>query len=288
MNQYYVSPESKASTRRLTILRTANVLFFLAMVIFNFMAQAMPLNRKSTGELSRQYPNLFTPADITFSIWSVIYLALLLFIGWQLWPIRNTQRSVQRNDAVLALGWDFAWLCVLNIAWLFCWHYELLGASVVVMLLTLGLLIRMNRLIFRFLPHTEDNRNFMQIPFGLYLGWISVATVANVTVWLVSRNWDGFGLSEKIWTEIMIVVATLLALLAIYTWRNIPYALAVSWGLLGIALKHQALFGMSVSLVILTAYGGMLLLLIASIANLRRWWLSAIDSDVHEPVPTVY
>lgn len=288
MNQYYVSQTPATSTNRLTILKVANVLFFLMIIAVNYLAVAMPLNGKSTGELSDQYPNLFTPAGITFSIWSVIYLALLVFIGWQLWPIRNTQRAELRNSSINALGWNFVVLCLLNMGWLFCWHYELVTASVVVMLATLGLLIHMNRLIFRQLSHTEDNRNFLQIPFGLYLGWISVATVANITAWLVGRNWDGFGLSEKIWTEIMIGVATLVALLALYSWRNIPYAAAVIWALLGITLKHQDMFGVPFSMIILTAYGCMLLLLIVAGSNARRWWNSALNSDVHEPMPSVY
>ena len=288
MNRYYVNQESKAVTGQPVMLRVANLVFFVLTITFNFMAQAMPLNRKSTGELSDQYPNLFTPADVTFSIWGIIYLSLLAFIVWQLWPIRNTQRAVQRNTAIDALGWNFVWLCVLNMGWLFCWHYELVSASVGVMLIMLGLLIRMNQLIFRGLPHTEDNRNFLQIPFGLYLGWISVATVANITVWLVSRQWDGFGIAEKIWTEILMVIATLLAVLAVYAWRNIPYAVAVIWALLGIALKHQAFFGVPLSMIILTAYAGMLLLAIVAGTNLRRWWNSALRSDVHQPAPTVY
>lgn len=288
MNQYYVNQDSKDTTKRLTILRVANTLFFLLTIGFNFLAQALPLNRKTTGELAGQYPNLFTPANVTFSIWSVIYLALLLFIGWQLWPLRNTQRAAQRNTAVGLLGWDFVGLSVLNMAWLFCWHYEWLSVSVLVMLLLLGLLIRMNRLIFNQLAHSVDHRNFLQIPFGLYAGWISVATITNITVWLVDRNWDRFGLSEKIWTEIMLLVAILLALSALYMRRNIPFAVAVIWALFGIALKHQALFDTSVSLVILTAYAGMLLLLIAAFTRLRGWWLGALPSDVHQSVPTVY
>lgn len=288
MNQYYVSQEGKKANNRLVMLRTVNVLLFLLTIGFNFMAQAMPLNRKSTGELSDQYPNLFTPADLTFSIWSVIYLSLLFFIGWQLWPIRNIQRAAQRNVAIDALGWNFVWLSLLNMGWLLCWHYELLSASVAVMLVMLGLLISINRLIFKRLAHTVDNRNFLQIPFGLYLGWISVATVANITAWLVSRNWDGSGLSEKIWTEIMMVVAILLAALAVYSWRNIPYALAVIWALLGIALKHQSMSDAPISLIILTAYGGMLLLLVVVGTHLRRWWNGALSSDVHQPAPAVY
>ena len=288
MNQSYIVAEPRRSKSRLPFLQVTNVIFFLLMVGFNFLSQTMPLNGKTAGELSDTYRNLFTPAGITFSIWGVLYLAILLFIGWQAWPIRNKQRAEQRNWSVTALGWEFVGLCVLNMAWLFCWHYQFVTASVLVMLFTLGLLVRMNRLIFRHLPHTIDRRNFLQIPFGLYLGWISVATVANITAWLVSRQWTGFGLSEKLWTEIMIGVATLLAVLMVYSWRNIPYALAVIWALLGITWKHQQLFGVPFSTVIVTAYAGILLLLLLVGTRLRHWWNGALFSDVHEPIATVY
>lgn len=288
MNQSYVVAEPLRSKSRLPLLQVANIIFFLLMVAFNFWSETKPLHGMTSGELSDLYPNLFTPAGITFSIWSVIYVAILLFIGWQVWPIRNKQRAEQRNWAVTALGWDFIGLCALNVGWLFCWHYQFVTASVIVMLVTLGLLIRMNRLLFRHLPHTVDNRNFLQIPFGLYLGWISVATVANIAAWLVSRQWTGFGLSEKLWTEIMIGVATLLAVLIVYSWRNIPYALATIWALLGITWKHQQLFGVPFSTVIMTAYIGILLLLLIVGTRVRPWWNGAVFSEVHEPVPTVY
>jgi len=288
MNQSYVVTEPKAASGRLHLLQAANIIFFLLTVAFNYLSQAMPLNGKTTGELSDKYPNLFTPAPLTFSIWGVIYLALLVFVVWQAWPIRNEQRAGQRNVAVSALGWDFVLLCAVNMGWLFCWHYEFVTASVVVMLFTLGLLIRMNSLIFTQLSHTMDNRNFLQIPFGLYLGWISVATVANITAWLVGRQWAGFGLSERLWTEIMMGVAVLLTVIVLFRWRNIPYALAVVWALLGIAIKQQQEFGVSVSTITLTAYGGMLLLLLLAGTRLRRWWNGARLSDVHKPMPTVY
>ncbi|MEO6037024.1 MAG: hypothetical protein ABIQ93_01340 [Saprospiraceae bacterium] len=288
MIQSYVVAEPKRPQSRLHVLQATNAVFFLLTVAFNYLSQAMPLHGKTTGELSDQYPNLFTPAPITFSIWGLIYLALLAFVIWQAWPIRNAQRAEQRNVSVSRLGWDFAGLCGLNMAWLFCWHYEFVSASVVVMLITLWLLLRMNSLIFRDLAHTTDNRNFLQIPFGLYLGWISVATVANITAWLVSRQWPGFGLSEPLWTEIMMTVAILLTIVVLFRWHNIPYSLSVIWALFGIALKHQHLFGLPLSSVNLTAYTGILLLLLVAGTRLRRWWNGALFGNVHTPLPTVY
>ncbi len=288
MNQSYVVTEPKPTTVRIPLIQVANVVVFLLTVAFNYLSQTMPLNNRTTGELSDKYPNLFTPAPVTFSIWGVIYLALLGFVIWQVWPMRNAQRADQRNQAIATLGWDFVLLCVLNMGWLFCWHYEMVTASVLVMLITLGLLIRMNYLIFSDIPHTTDNRNFLQIPFGLYLGWISVATVANITAWLVGRQWTGFGLSESVWTMIMMGIAVLLAVVVLIKWRNIPYALAVSWALLGVALKHQQMFGVAFSTIILTAYAGLLILLLIAGSQLRRWWNGARLSDVHKPIPTVY
>ncbi len=289
MNQYYINADTTVSNSRLQLLKAANFVFFLLCIGFNFLAQALPLNRKSTGELSDQYPNLFTPAPLTFAIWSVIYSSLFLFVLWQVWPLRSLQRKQDRNVTINALGWDFVAVCVLNMAWLFFWHYEFVAVSVVIMGMMLLVLIRINRLVFRGLRCTQDLRNFLQIPFGLNLGWISVATVANVTAFLVGQGWHGGGFSEKIWTVAMMTVATLLAVLVVYNWRNIPYALAVTWALAGIALKHQEVFGVSLSLVIVTAYAGILVLLITIAVHLRPWWNRAINNNVYPPTnATVY
>ncbi len=270
--------------RSLLLLRISNILFLLLTLAVNYLANALPLGGNTTGQLSARYPNLFTPAPLTFSIWIVIYLALIAFAVWQVTPLSGVVRSQNRDEAVLALGWKFAGLCLLNVGWLFCWHYELVLASVLVMLVMLWLLIGINRLVFTRLAHTPDNRNFLQIPFGLNLGWISVATVANITVLLVAVRWDGLGLSDQFWTLVMMAIATLIALWAARAWNNVPYALAVAWALAGIAIKHQQLFGDPISPVILAAYTGILVLLLAAGSRLGRWWNGA----VHGPEPTVY
>lgn len=268
----------------LTLLRISNILFLSLTLVVNYLANALPLGGRTTGQLSDQYPNLFTPAPLTFSIWIVIYLALIAFTIWQVVPLSGVVRAQNRDEAVLAVGWKFAGLCLLNVAWLFCWHYELVLASVVVMLVMLWLLIGLNRLVFTRLPHTPDNRNFLQIPFGLNLGWISVATVANITALLVALRWDGLGLSDRLWTMLMMGIATLIALAAVRAWNNVPYGLAVAWALAGIAIKHQQLFNDPFSPVILVAYLGILVLLLTAGTRLGNWWRGA----AHGPEPTVY
>ncbi|WP_373548255.1 hypothetical protein [Haliscomenobacter sp.] len=284
MEAQIINTSPGISKTRLTLLKSANILFFLLCIGFNFLAVFLPLNNKTTQELSDQYPNLFTPAGLTFSIWSLIYLLLLFFSVWQIWPLRSAQRRLDRNRAIDALGWRFVFVSFLNMAWLFCWHYEFVSASIVVMFLMLFQLIRVNRQAFYILPHTQDYRNFLQIPFGLYLGWISVASIANVTAWLKGAQWDGGGLSEKLWTVMMILVAIALSLGMLFVRRNIPYALAVTWALFGISLKHQELFNTSLSTIIFTAYAGIAILLIVIAVKLRPWWNRAvIDSTLATP-----
>lgn len=279
MEARIINANQRVSQTRLTLLKVANVIFYLLCIGFNFLAVVLPLNDKSTKALSDQYPNLFTPAGLTFSIWSLIYLLLLFFAVWQIWPLRAEQRRLDRNLAIDALGWRFVFVSFLNMAWLFCWHYEFVAASVIVMFVMLFQLIRINRLAFHILPHTQDYRNFLQIPFGLYLGWISVASIANVTAWLVSTQWDGDGFSEKLWTEIMILVAIALSLFMLFVRRNIPYALAVAWALLGISIKHQEMFNTSLSTIIVTAYVGIAILLLVIAIKLGPWWNRALSDS---------
>lgn len=276
MSRTIVTTRPTVRSSALTVLRVVNIVALLLVLAVNYLSNTLPLGGRTTGEISAQYPNLFTPAGLTFSIWIVIYIALIAFGFWQAFPMRNTQRAHFRNEAVAFIGWNFVGLCLLNVLWLFMWHYEYPTASVIVMLATLLLLIRLNRKIFLYLPHTTDNRDFLQLPFGMYLGWISVATIANITAWLVGQGWDGWGLSQQFWTLSMIVVATLLGLAAVSRWDNVPFALAVAWGLVGMAIRHNQMTGAPLSLIMMAAYIGILLLLISIARNTAAWWNSAV------------
>ncbi len=206
------------------VLKILNIVFFIVMVIVNYLANAIPLNNKTTGELSAQFENLFVPAGLTFSIWGVIYLLLAAYC--------IVQFNSQNKEIVQAVSWLFIASSILNGLWIFSWHYENLPFSIAIMLLLLVSLVLIN------INISEFRHGFFKAAFGIYLGWICVATIANVTAWLVSLNWGGFGVSDEAWTIIMISVGLLIAGAAIYRFDNPFIGLAIIWALVGIAIKQ--------------------------------------------------
>ncbi len=208
------------------MIRYLNIIFFAGMIVMNYLANALPLNNKTTGQLSDAYPNLFVPAGITFSIWGIIYLLLAIYCAAQFsYRLRSISESI---------GWLFAISCVLNGLWIVAWHYEKLPLSLLIMAGLLITLIVINNLI-KDLPF-----GLTKAAFGIYLGWICIATIANVTALLVKFNWNGAGVSQEWWTIIMIASGTLIASLAIYKFSNPFIGLAVIWAFTGIIIRHYS------------------------------------------------
>jgi hypothetical protein len=207
------------------MMRYINILFFAVMIVMNYLANALPLNGKTTGAVSDALPNLFAPAGLTFSIWGIIYLLLLVFCVTQF---------TSSNQAVISrIGWLFAVSCILNAVWIVTWHYGRLPLSVIVMLGLLVSLIWIN-IIVKDLPF-----GLIKAAFGIYLGWICIATIANVTALLVSYNWNGFGISGETWTIIMIIVGALITVMTLWRLDNPFIGLAVVWAFAGIMIKRQ-------------------------------------------------
>jgi hypothetical protein len=128
-----------------------------------------------------------------------------------------------------------------NIGWLLLWHWRHVAWSQLAMLALLASLIA----IYLFLgtgrtSTTLSERWFARIPFSVYLGWITVATIANATALLVKAGWGGFGIAPEVWTVGVIVAAVLITLIVLATRRDAAYALVVAWALAGIALKRLA------------------------------------------------
>jgi len=207
------------------MVKYLSLLLFAGMVVMNYLANALPLNNRNTGELSDSFPNLFVPAGLTFSIWGVIYLLLVIYCILQ---FRASNQGVVTN-----IGLFFGISCILNALWIVFWHYGRLPASLIVMI---GLLIS---LIYINLYIKELPFGFIKAAFGIYLGWICIATIANVTALLVSAGWNGFGLSQEIWTIIMILAGTLIVVLTMYRLANPFLGLAVIWAFTGIIIKRQ-------------------------------------------------
>jgi tryptophan-rich sensory protein len=201
------------------------------MITVNALANALPINGLDTGEVSELYPNLFTPSGITFSIWSVIYffLAGAVVVMW-------TNRNSSLIQALVPL---FCASCILNLGWILAWHYLLPGLSVLIMLLLLIVLINM----FLKLHEADDldatRKIWLKFPFTIYLAWISVATIANISAFLVSLDWSGGFLSQETWTVMMMFVAAALAFIITTKFHAYWFSAVVIWALLGIFIRRR-------------------------------------------------
>jgi hypothetical protein len=239
-------------------LAAINILGFLGTIAVNALAVMLPLNNKTTVQLSDQYPNLFVPSGLTFSIWGVIYVLLAIYCLYQLRPsIRN---DATKGAFIENIGWLFLASCILNMAWIFAWQYEYVALSVAVMLLLLATLIAIYlKLRIGYSNASRGEKYLVHVPFSLYLGWISVATIANITALLVYLKWDAFGLNTQFWTVAVITVAIILALVMLVQRRDILYALVVDWALLGILLKRLSESGINAPYVIAASITGLVL-----------------------------
>jgi hypothetical protein len=248
---------SKDTTRQLV-----NLLSVILALAVNILASVLPLNGQNTGEISDRFQVYFVPAGYVFSIWGLIYL------GWIAFTIFQFQPSQKESPRLRRLGYLFAISNIFNAAWLFCWHYNAFGLSVIVMLALLGALI------VSYLRLDVNRRSVSRLEFwsvdalfSVYLGWITVATVANVTDWLYSVGWTGLGISGQVWAVIMLAVASLLGLAMALTRRDVGYLAVLVWAFIGIAVKQS-----SAPLVVTSAWIAALLMagLVVFLVSLRR------------------
>ncbi len=223
-------------TKRSPVFRILIVLSFIAMLTANALATLVRINGLTTGEVSDAYPNLFAPAGITFSIWSVIYTLLLAYVIYQLVFFAKSRDS-DSYIAMVKVGVVFIISSLVNTAWIFTWHYEQFLISVILifaLLLCLGLI----SLFLRKKKLSLVEKILVRLPFSIYFGWITVASIANVTTYLVSLEWSGFGLSEELWTIIMIIAGALIAFATVLFAKDPVYGLTVIWAFIGIVIKH--------------------------------------------------
>lgn len=210
---------------------------YIAMVFVNFLANSLPINGRSTGVISDSYPNIFAPAGPAFSIWGVIYLLLGAYIVYQF------VKKDEREEALLAkINPLFIATSVANIMWIFAWHYDYIGLSVLIMAVLLILLIKIADIL-RVEQFSASEKLLIRAPFSVYFGWITVATIANVTVFLVSIDWNGFGLSESLLMGIVLLVGATIGILRMNKDSNIPYGIVLVWAYAWILSKHLSSSG---------------------------------------------
>ena len=218
------------------ILRFGNILAFLVVVIVNSIAGAIGINGLQTGAISDKYATLIAPAGYVFSIWGVIYLLLLGFVAYQF--------SSKRKDSPFRerIGYLFIVSCIINICWLLLWHYQMIAASVILMLgLLLTLITIYTRLGLGIEKVPRNEMLLVQLPFSVYLGWITVATIANIAAALVSLGQPELILGAVNWTILVIVVAVLITGIVLWKRRDLGYTAVLIWALVGIYVKQSAL-----------------------------------------------
>lgn len=243
-----------------TIRQAANLLSALLALTVNILAVTLPLNGQDTGEISDRFRVYFVPAGYVFSIWGIIYIGWIAFIIFQFLPSQKESPRLRR------LGYLFAMSNLANAAWLFGWHYNQFGLSVLVMLVLLGLLIASYlRLNVNRSSVTRVEYWSVDVLFSVYLGWITVATVANITSWLYFVEWDGFGIPAQTWAVIMLAVASLLGLAMALTRQDAGYLSVLVWAFIGIAVKQT-----SAPMVVISAWIAAALMLGLAIFSLMR------------------
>ncbi|MFA7074820.1 MAG: hypothetical protein WC234_06510 [Endomicrobiaceae bacterium] len=215
-------------------IKIVTVISYVIMIAVNYMAVFLPLGGRTTGEISYNYPNLFAPAGYAFSIWGIIYLLLGMYVIYQL--------RLNKNELAEKLNRIFIVNALLNALWLFAWHYDLIWLSLIIMaglfftLIKIADILRTNVL-------APKERWFMRLPFSVYFGWITVAAIANVIVFLVYIGWNGSGISEVFLTVMALLTGTGIGLWRMLKDRFLPYGLVLIWGYGAILAKHLSAVG---------------------------------------------
>lgn len=250
-------------------LAIANLIAFVVVIVVNALATTIPLGGMTTRQLSDLYPNLFVPAGITFSIWGIIYIVLGIYAVYGL--VFSSRKSEPSNSFMEKVGILFVVTCIANAGWIFAWQYRILPLSLVCMAVLLVVLILIyNRLNIGGTIGGAAEKYLVHLPMSIYLGWISIATIANVTAVLVYYKWNRFGMEEQVWAIIMIAVGILLGLLLLFFRKDIFYTLVVDWAVLGILLKRMAVDRGATQGVIITSIVGLCILTLGVMVQIAR------------------
>lgn len=216
------------------LIRQITVIVSLVVtVIVNGLANALPINGITTEEISDSFDVFFVPAGYVFAIWGLIYLALIVYATYQALPAQRENPRLRRT------GWVFVVSSLANTTWIFCWHYGYYALSVLMMaILLLSLITIYLRLGTGRTAVSRAEQWAVRIPFSIYLGWITVATIANITILLDFVNWNGWGIAPEIWTVIMLTVAVVVAGLMALRHRDVAYLLVLVWAFAGIGVEQ--------------------------------------------------
>lgn len=223
------------------LIKVFVLISYLIMIAVNALANILPINGMTTGQVSDAYPNLFAPAAITFSIWGLIYFLILGYVLYQL-GLFHKEETVEKAQLIEKIGIYFISSSLLNAAWILAWHFRLIPISLIFMIGILVCLIIIALTIKKIeLSLTEEL--LVRLPFSAYFGWITVSAIANVIALLVDINWNRFGLSEQFWAVAVIALGLVIGIMTMYKYKDKVYSLVIIWAYIGILIKHLSANG---------------------------------------------
>lgn len=212
-----------------------NIAALVIVIAVNGLANVVRFGGNTTGAVSDKYHSLFTPAGFTFSIWSLIYLLLAAFVVFQALPSQRYSESLERISPWFKAG------CAANALWMFAWHREWIAVSLLLMialLVTLLAIYRQLSIVDR--SASTPERWLVQLPFSVYLAWIAVAMIANISALQSALGWNDLGLEDVSWTLVKLAVAGVVAAIVTLRRSDVAFGLVVGWAAFGIGAGQAA------------------------------------------------
>jgi len=239
----------------------ANVAAVVSVFVVNMLANILPFNGVTTGQVSDLYPNLFTPPGYVFSIWGVIYALAIVFMFYQARPSQREENYLKQIGFLYLVG------AIANISWLLIFHYsygmpQLFGVSLIPMTgLLVCLLLIFQRVGIGKRDVPRNQKLAVHLSISVYLGWISLAIIANIAS-VLNVLFPGIPEpTQALWTAMVIAVALLISSFMVLTRRDFAFGLVVIWASLGIALNRSAMSPIFASSIITVGIVALLILL---------------------------
>ena len=259
--------------KRIYVLQILVIVGVILTLFVNYLATAGYLNGVTPPEISDALLTKFTPANYAFAIWSIIYTFVIGFAIYQALP---SQRDNPKLEGVREL---FIVSCALNILWTFAWHYEFYFLSLLFMV---GILLTMIGIYIRAgigKPASSwGERLWVHLPFSLYLAWIAVATIANAASVLVYYDWSAFGISDSLWSALMILIAAIIGAAVLWKRANAAYAAVYAWAVIAITVRYA-----NDTPINFAAYAGIVIVVAAAIVG----WYRFVKAGGNHPQETI-
>lgn len=226
-------------------LALSNFIMLLLVFLFNFLTGTGRINDLSQADISAMFPTKITPAGFAFSIWGVIYTLIFISIVYMMFK----SKEKDMRDLIHTIAWWFNLSAIANILWTVTFSYLKLPLStllIAILLLSLTMvLMNISKLRFKV-------KAIFPLAFGMYAGWVMIATVVNIAASLVQVGWDGLGLSETMWANIILVIALFIVFFVTYRTTNAIVPLPVAWAYFAIYSAEDSMLALGGIFVLVT------------------------------------